>query len=406
MKQSLAALFLMLMTINLYADDLQERITALENELEIIKSNPSLTKIDGGLRAQTVNGTSKFRFAARLQADYAFYQKDVQDLGSGSELRTLRMGVRGKLAPQWDYKLEADFLTGNKVRITEGYLAYKGIRNTTIQVGNIFEMYGLEEFSSSVDTTFMERSVAVDAFVPDYNQGLAYIRWGDIYHVSMGIYGDSTNNAQTSTNESVGSSARLVLAPLNNVGQVFSIGMSAYFRDVTSDVWRVNARPNSHVTPVRLVDTGNISDVVNIAAINLETSMTQGAFSVQAEYNKQMLNRNKASKDADFNGWYILGSYMLTGESRPWDMASATYGRPSPKQVGGAWEVAFRFDKLNLNDTDAVISGGEMSTATLGLNWYPVSNVRFSTNLIQVDSEKAGIKDNPNIIQIRAQVAF
>ncbi|MCP5176222.1 MAG: hypothetical protein H6997_01515 [Moraxellaceae bacterium] len=126
MKNFLLTLCLLSMTMNIYADDLQERITALENELEIIKSNPSLSKIDGGLRAQTVNGTSKFRFAGRLQADYAFYDKDVADLGSGSELRTLRMGVRGKLAPQWDYKLEADFLTGNKVRITEGYLAYKG----------------------------------------------------------------------------------------------------------------------------------------------------------------------------------------------------------------------------------------------------------------------------------------
>ena len=406
MKNFLLTLCLLSMTMNIYANDLQERITALENELEIIKSNPSLSKIDGGLRAQTVNGTSKFRFAGRLQADYAFYDKDVADLGSGSELRTLRMGVRGKLAPQWDYKLEADFLTGNKVRITEGYLAYKGMRNTTIQIGNIFEMYGLEEYSSSVDTTFMERSVAVDAFVPDYNQGLAYIRWGDAYHVSMGIYGDSTNNVQTATNESLGSSARLVLAPLNNAGQVFSMGMSAYWRDVTSDVWRVNARPNSHVTPVRLVDTANISDVSKVTAFDIEGSVTLGELSVQAEYNKQMLNRHHGAKDAAFSGWYILGSYMLTGESRPWDMASATYGRPSPKQAGGAWEVALRLDKLSLNDSSAGIMGGEMKTATLALNWYPIYNVRFSTNLIKVNSTKAGVEDNPNIVQIRAQVAF
>ncbi|HQV23816.1 MAG TPA: porin, partial [Agitococcus sp.] len=94
------------------------------------------------------------------------------------------------------------------------------------------------------------------------------------------------------------------------------------------------------------------------------------------------------------------------GEGRPWDMASATYSRPSPKQASGAWEMALRLDKLTLNDSNAGIMGGEMKTATLALNWYPIYNVRFSTNLIKVNSTKAGVEDNPNIVQIRAQVAF
>ena len=388
------------------AADLQQRVSNLEAELAKLKAQAVLTRVDGGLRAQSANGSSKFRFAGRVQADYAFYDKDKADLGSGSELRTLRMGSRGTLAKNWDYKMEADFTTGGTVRVTEGYVAYTGMQNAIVQVGNIFEMYGLEEYSSSVDTTFMERSVAIDAFVPDYNQGIAYIRWGDAYSFSAGLYGDSTNNAASAVNESAGTSARLVFAPLHSSGDVLSLGASAYVRDVTSDTWRVRARPNSHVTPIRLVDTGNVSDVSTAIAVALEASMTKGPFSVQAEYNQQMLNRNKGTKDAEFKCWYIYGSYILTGESRAWDMPSATYSRPSPKNAGGAWEVALRFDQLDLDDTGAGIKGGEMKTATLGLNWYPVNNVRFSTNLIQVNSEKAGVEDNPNIIQMRAQVAF
>ena len=179
-------------------------------ELAKLKPKPVLTKVDGGLRAQTADGSSKFRFAGRLQADYAFYDKDLKDLGSGSELRTLRLGSRGTLAKNWDYKMEADFVTGSsqKIRVTEGYVAYTGMQNAMIQMGNIFEMYGLEEYSSSVDTTFMERSVAVDAFVPDYNQGIAYMRWDEAYSFSTGLYGDSTNNAASSLNESAGTSLK------------------------------------------------------------------------------------------------------------------------------------------------------------------------------------------------------
>ena len=87
-------------------------------------------------------------------------------------------------------------------------------------------------------------------------------------------------------------------------------------------------------------------------------------------------------------------------------ISTATYGRPNSKNAGGAWEVALRFDQLDLDDTGAGIKGGEMKTATLGLNWYPVNNVRFATNLIQVQSEKSGIEDNPNILQMRAHVSF
>ncbi|HNH45065.1 MAG TPA: porin, partial [Agitococcus sp.] len=162
-KLSLLASLVSIFSINAAqaADaDLQQRVSTLEAELAKLKAQPVLTRVDGGLRAQSANGSSKFRFAGRVQADYAFYDKDVKDLGSGSELRTLRMGSRGTLAKNWDYKMEADFTTGGTVRITEGYVAYTGMQNAVVQVGNIFEMYGLEEYSSSVDTTFMERSVA------------------------------------------------------------------------------------------------------------------------------------------------------------------------------------------------------------------------------------------------------
>ncbi len=407
-SQGSLSLLLLLISGYSFADDasLQQRIENLEAELAKIKNNPALTKVDGGLRAQSADGRSKFRFAGRLQADYAFYDKDNKDLGSGSELRSLRLGARGAVAKNWDYKLEIDVLSGQKIRVTEGYVAYSGMRNTVIQLGNLFEMYGLEEYASAVDTTFMERSIAVDAFAPDYNQGLAYSRWGDAYSVSAGVYGDSTNNAQAALNESWGMSSRFVLVPLNASGDVFSIGVSGYWRDPTSDTWSVAARPNSHVTPIKLVDTGMIKDVSALSALAFEGSFTLGALSLQAEYNQQMLNRNHSQHDADFNGWYFYGSYVLTGESRPWDMASATYGRIVPKNAGGAWELALRFDQLDLNDAGAGIAGGEIKTTTLGLNWYPVTNVRFTANAIKVASKKAGVEDNPNVVQMRAQVAF
>jgi len=404
-------------------DDLQQRVTALEAELAKIKAQPVVTKVDGGLRAQSADGEYKIRFGGRLQADYAFYDKDKNELGSGSELRSMRLRVSGSATKRWDYKLEADFLTGGAVRVTEAYVAYKGMPHAVLMVGNLFELYGLEEFSSATDTTFMERSIAVDAIVPDYNQGVSYTRWGDSYNVAAGIFGDSANNAAQPVacdnsvsptkgcNESWGYSARFVFAPLHAVGDTLSLGVSAYWRDPVTDSWRVRARPNSHVTSTRLVDTGSIASVDGVTAVGLEASLTKGPLSLQAEYNQQMLSRTKGGNDAEFNGWYVYGSYVLTGETRPWDMPSATYGRISPKgdnypDARGAWEVALRLDQLDLDDTEAGVAGGNIKTATLGLNWYANNNVKFMLNLIQVESAKAGLSDDPTIVQARAQVVF
>lgn len=404
-------------------DDLQQRVTTLEAELAKIKAQPVVTKVDGGLRAQSADGQYRIRFGGRIQADYAFYDEDLNELGSGSELRSMRMRISGSATRRWDYKLEADFLTGGAVRVTEAYVAYKGMRNAVVMVGNLFELYGLEEFSSATDTTFMERSIAVDAMVPDYNQGVSYTRWGDAYNLAAGVFGDSANNAaqpvacdnsvspKKSCNESWGYSARFVFAPLHAVGDTLSLGVSAYWRDPVTDSWRVRARPNSHVTSTRLVDTGSIAGVEAVAAVGLEASLTKGPLSLQAEYNQQMLSRTQGAKDAEFNGWYVYGSYVLTGETRPWDMPSATYGRISPKgdnysDTGGAWEVALRVDQLDVDDAGAGIAGGDIKTTTVGLNWYANNNVKFMLNLIQVQSEKSGLSDDPTIVQARAQVAF
>jgi phosphate-selective porin OprO/OprP len=408
--------------------DLQKRLTALEAELAKIKAQPALTKVDGGLRAQSADGQYKVRFGGRMQADYAFYDKDLNELGSGSELRTMRMRMMGSVSKSWDYKLEADFLPAGGVRITEAYIAYKGMPNAVLMAGNLFELYGLEEFSSSTDITFMERSIAVDAIVPDYNQGVSYTRWGDSYNIAAGIFGNSTNdtgNATTSSspnvsctatvscNESWGYSTRFVFAPMHEVGNTLSLGLSAYWRDPVTDSWRVRARPDSHVTGARLVDTGMVKDVKDVMAAGVEASWTSGPLSVQAEYNQQMLSRDKGAKDAEYKGWYVYGSYILTGETRPWDMPSATYGRVSPRGANGAWELALRFDSLDLNDTGAGVAGGKIDNVTLGLNWYANNNIKLMLNLVKVkaekdyDTAKAGLEtDEPNIVQMRAQVAF
>ena len=79
----------------------------------------------------------------------------------------------------------------------------------------------------------------------------------------------------------------------------------------------------------------------------------------------------------------------------------------------GAWELAVRLAEVDLSDWDDIAAGtgatgahsGELETTTVGLNWYVNKNVRFMLNYVMADAEYgAGVSDEPDILQFRAQM--
>jgi len=102
-----------------------------------------------------------------------------------------------------------------------------------------------------------------------------------------------------------------------------------------------------------------------------------------------------------FDGYYVQASWVLTGESKPWNTATGSYGLPKPAHAfsfdrpgSGAWELAGRYSVLDLNDDAGLaghatpvggIRGGEQKIWSAGLNWYPNNAVRFLLDYQHVD---------------------
>ena len=127
-------------------------------------------------------------------------------------------------------------------------------------------------------------------------------------------------------------------------------------------------------------------------------------FKLQGEYFTSKVDRYSAgAEDFTADGAYVSGVWNITGET--WGYKAGTPTTPLPNEpAGGMWQVGLRYDTLDLNDSGVL--GGKMDTWTAGVNWYWRSNFKFMFNYVKANSERAGVNDDPSIIEARAQFYF
>lgn len=375
----------------------------------------------GGLRGRTSDGTFTFRLGGRLMVDAAYYD---EDLGNGTELRRARIFLEGTAWNDWGFKVAYGF-GENDLDIKQAYIEYTGFDPLTLRIGQYKVPFSLEEQTSSLFLTFMERALP-NAFAPDFSLGIGALTYGDNWTFSTGVFssegGDDLNSSdEGEKDEGYSIAGRFNYAPIAEESRVLHVGASAiFFSTDDDDEVRFRSRPESHITSVRFVNTDNISDVDDTLTYGAEALVVFGPFSVQGEYIRTDVNRSGGFSDLDFDGYYVYGSWFLTGEYRTY--SARTYyryergelGRIKPRGIVGkggigAWEIAARYSKLDLNDGsgDNRINGGKEENITLGLNWYATPTIRFMFNYINVDTDgKEEDIDDPNIFQVRGQIWF
>ena len=141
----------------------------------------------------------------------------------------------------------------------------------------------------------------------------------------------------------------------------------------------------------------------------MEGVWIRGLLSLQSEYGWTWVNGNGSlgQPNVHFHGGYVAGAFFLTDDDRAYSLEEGKFGHVIPKKPFGtegglgAWELAFRYSHLDLDDRN--IKGGILNDFTAGLNFYPTYYFRFMLNAVYAKQNRmAGVW----IFQVRIQVGF
>jgi phosphate-selective porin OprO/OprP len=394
------------------AQPLDQKVRVLERKLEIqeeaaaaqaaadLQKGVKVSHNGRSVKFSSSDGAFTFQPGGRVQADYAHYDADKQALGDGTAIRRARLSAQGTVYRVWDYKVEYEF-SDSKANpaargIRDAFISYTGFKPVVLTAGNFKEPFSFEQVTSDSAVTFLERSL-IDVFAPSRHIGAAVTTAGANWSLAGGVFGERPeDDAASEGDEGYDLTGRATWAPWWDNGRVLHLGTAVRRHEPNDSTngLRFASRPESNITDVQLVDTGVLAGTDDLLSHGLD------------------VNR-KAAPDVDLQGWYVLASWFLTGESRPYKVSEGVFDRVSPTRIvgqggGGAWELALRLSSLDL--TDGALVGGEQRNLTAGVNWHLTPNVKLQANYIKVlDLDRPGHRndgDEPSAYTVRAQVDF
>ncbi len=396
--------------------DLQRQLLLIQSQIDELKAEASeeddgddidlKVKWKGAPELSSADGRWKMKMRGRIMADYGNINGDdiassqgpagaVDYDESETEFRRARLGIEGQIMGNTKYKFEVDFGDGGgAIDVTDAYLQWKNVfENADITVGQFKTPNSLEEQTSSRYITFMERAQFTDAFGLSRQGGIGIGTGGDNWTVNVGAFGSNLDNGNDELKESLTLAGRVTFAPMLEDDVFIHVGGSFRYRDISEEeeTVRYRQRPHAHISNVRYVSTGKI-DADKDLFYGGEFATGWGPLAVQAEYARSKVNRpgDGMSDDPSFSGWYVDASYFLTGEKRNYEADDGQFKRVkviNPVNDGGwgAWQIAVRYDALNLNDEDAGVMGGEQSYFIAGINWHLNNYTRLMFNYARVD---------------------
>ena len=180
--------------------------------------------------------------------------------------------------------------------------------------------------------------------------------------------------------------------------QFLHVAASVRYYGAVGDELRYAGRPASNVAD-NYVDTGKIPGD-HAWHTGLEALWSIGGYSLLGEYVRADLS-TRDDRDPSFSGWYFTGSWVVTGEHRPYDRKAGYARRILPSGRWGSLELIGRYGRVDLDD--ASVRGGTMDGWWAGVNWWATRRIKASVGYGNIDLDRFGRTGNTETLLTRIQ---
>jgi phosphate-selective porin OprO and OprP len=354
---------------------------------------------------------SKVRLDVRFksQADWRdFPDEDVDSSNDTFDLHRARLGVEGRVSRYLEYQVERE-IRDVKRPWRDVFVNVRPLRALEVQFGRFKMPFSLEQTTGSMDLNFAYRALASTYLAPSRDIGV--MAHGDFLRNALkyeiGLFREGGDNARiTEAMNPVSQrtiAGRVVTRPLvaMQVPALRDLEVGAAFT-----AGRVPEGLNSLRAETIPGDTFVDRVYVNglRRRLGAELQWRPGPLSVQGEVIRVSEERrgqgidNENLPDAVQRGWYLSGSWLITGEEKKDNVDPAA---PIFQGGFGAFEIAGRVEGLTFGGgprNEPAYPGPRArrifetkDTAwTLGLNWYPNRFIGVRANVIRELQERTG----------------
>ncbi len=351
-----------------------------------------------------INEDISVKIKGKLQYDAAIIDDD-KERKKDSQIRRARITAITKFGKDVKAKLKYD-IKDSSPSVESAYIEYNGIDKTSIRLGNVSHISGLENSASSSQTPFME-GASVNELLPDSGVGIQVNHYDNNWTISGSVTGDNIDSLdefsdKISAKEVITTRATAVLYKKDD--RLLHLGGTLSRTDPHGKKVKFRSRAGSKLSDV-VASTGKLKHIDNYFTEGLEVAWQQGGLLLQGEYIQTQLNASDYKKN-NIDGWYASAAYALSGAPHKYNKKKGVFSAPKIKKNASNVELVARVGELKLNSK--TLSGGIVKSKNIGANYYINDTTRLMLDYSTTDVESGKNRqiDTTDALQARFQISF
>jgi phosphate-selective porin OprO/OprP len=383
-------------------------------------------KTRGGFSIESDDGSAGFDIEGRTVFDVNYFDGFYNQGGDGatgseSELRRARFGFNGWYSKDWNYTFLVNLAEDTRsidetaTTIDTAMVQYTGFKYADVTVGRFKRPVSLDILTSSnwqplTELAYIWELAPANDITKFSLQASKLFEFGNksglVYQLALSdAYAE--DEPTKSGKDHYALNGRLVYTPWVDKGRVLHLGLS-YGDQNPGDGATTNVRSRLGVHGISKLTLAASQPIDSDSQYGLEAAGIFGPMSFQAEYLSRSIGGAEGSGDIDVSGYYLTGTYTLTGESRGYKRKDGRFDKIVPANHRfGAIELVARIQSATVSPQ----GGTEVSADayTVGANWYPIRAVKLALDVTQatvdgLDTGAAG--DSGRAVVGRVQWVF